>query len=134
MSTLAERLKRIVRGDVATDADTLKKYSRDTSIFSKTPEVVVFPKDTSAKILTSGEELPLDVILDNMRWEIGKARTLEKLMAGVETAEVLAEVRAHRAAAGVAAKDAAPYLHARLAPILPKGEKGLQVQLIIEDA
>lgn len=45
MSTLSERLSRIVRGDVATDPETLKKYSRDTSIFSKTPEVVVFPKD-----------------------------------------------------------------------------------------
>lgn len=45
MNTLAERLTRIMRGDVAIDPDTLNKYSRDTSIFSKTPAVVVFPKD-----------------------------------------------------------------------------------------
>ncbi len=45
MSSLAERLSRVVTGDVVTDAQTRKKYSRDTSIFEKTPEVVVFPKD-----------------------------------------------------------------------------------------
>lgn len=43
---LTERLRRIVKGDVADDADTLRRYSRDTSIFERTPEVVVFPKDT----------------------------------------------------------------------------------------
>jgi phosphomannomutase len=31
--------------EVATDAETLKKFSRDTSIFERTPEVVVFPKN-----------------------------------------------------------------------------------------
>jgi FAD/FMN-containing dehydrogenase len=42
---LKDRLARTIKGDVLDDADTLKKYSRDTSIFERTPEVVVFPKD-----------------------------------------------------------------------------------------
>lgn len=46
MGTLLEDLKAHIRGDVATDADTLKKMSRDTSIFSRTPAVVVYPLDT----------------------------------------------------------------------------------------
>ncbi len=45
MSSLADLISRVIKGDVATDRETLKKYSRDTSIFEKTPEVVVFPKD-----------------------------------------------------------------------------------------
>jgi FAD/FMN-containing dehydrogenase len=47
MITLAERLRDRLRGDVLTDAKTLKTYSRDTSVFTRTPEVVVFPKDTA---------------------------------------------------------------------------------------
>lgn len=42
---LRERLSRLIKGDVLSDAETLKKYSRDTSVFERTPEVVVFPKD-----------------------------------------------------------------------------------------
>jgi FAD/FMN-containing dehydrogenase len=42
---LRERIARIIQGDVLDDAETLKKYSRDTSIFERTPEVVVFPKN-----------------------------------------------------------------------------------------
>ena len=42
---LREDLARMVKGDVAEDAPTLKKFSRDTSIFERTPKVVVFPKD-----------------------------------------------------------------------------------------
>lgn len=42
---LRERLSHLVKGDVADDAETLKKYSRDTSVFERTPKVVVFPKD-----------------------------------------------------------------------------------------
>ncbi len=42
---LREELARIVKGDVADDSETLKKYSRDTSIFERMPAVVVFPKD-----------------------------------------------------------------------------------------
>ncbi len=45
MSSLKERLARVVKGDVVDDADSRKKYSRDTSVFERTPQVVVFPKD-----------------------------------------------------------------------------------------
>lgn len=45
MSTLREGIARLIKGDVLDDAETRKKYSRDTSIFERTPEVVVFPKD-----------------------------------------------------------------------------------------
>src|SRR3989344_6079770 len=43
--TLREDLARIVKGDVSDDAETLKTYSRDTSIFERTPSVVVFPRN-----------------------------------------------------------------------------------------
>ncbi len=43
---LREDLARIMKGDVTDDASTVKKYSRDTSIFERSPRVVVFPKDT----------------------------------------------------------------------------------------
>ncbi|HVU75579.1 MAG TPA: FAD-binding oxidoreductase [Candidatus Paceibacterota bacterium] len=42
---LAEKIAPLIKGDCAADPDTLKKYSRDTSIFERTPQVVVFPKD-----------------------------------------------------------------------------------------
>ncbi len=45
MTPLRERLSRLIKGDVLNDNETLKKYSRDTSVFERTPEVVVFPKD-----------------------------------------------------------------------------------------
>ncbi|MBP9757587.1 MAG: FAD-binding oxidoreductase [Candidatus Pacebacteria bacterium] len=50
---LRERLAHLIKGDVVDDAETLKKYSRDTSVFERTPKVVVFPKgedDVSAII------------------------------------------------------------------------------------
>ena len=46
MSSLRERIARVIKGDVADDASTLKIYSRDTSIFERTPEIVVFPKNS----------------------------------------------------------------------------------------
>lgn len=45
-SGLAERLKKHMRGDVLADDATRATYARDTSVFVRTPEVVVFPKDT----------------------------------------------------------------------------------------
>lgn len=42
---LLEELKKIIRGDVATDEETLRKYSHDASIFEIKPQVVVFPKN-----------------------------------------------------------------------------------------
>ncbi len=38
-------IKKIIGGEVLNDVETLKKYSRDASIFDVRPEVVVFPKD-----------------------------------------------------------------------------------------
>ena len=43
--TLREEIATIIKGDAADDSETLTKYSRDTSIFSRTPKVVVFPKN-----------------------------------------------------------------------------------------
>jgi FAD/FMN-containing dehydrogenase len=43
--SLRDDLKKLIKGDVADDQKTLTQYSRDTSIFERTPEVVVFPKD-----------------------------------------------------------------------------------------
>jgi FAD/FMN-containing dehydrogenase len=42
---LREKIAPLIKGDCADDADTLKKYSRDTSIFERRPQVVVFPRD-----------------------------------------------------------------------------------------
>lgn len=56
--TLTERLKERVRGEVLTDDATRATYARDTSPFTRTPEVVVFPKDAqdvSALVQTVAE-------------------------------------------------------------------------------
>ena len=42
---LINELKKIVKGEVLADGETLKKYSRDASLFEVKPQVVVFPKD-----------------------------------------------------------------------------------------
>lgn len=47
MNKLRERIARVIKGEIVDDASTLKKYSRDTSVFERTPAVVVFPKDAS---------------------------------------------------------------------------------------
>lgn len=44
---LLERLRAGVRGEVSTAPAEISKYSRDTSIFTLTPEVVVHPRDAS---------------------------------------------------------------------------------------
>ncbi|MBI5456318.1 FAD-binding oxidoreductase [Candidatus Kaiserbacteria bacterium] len=44
--TLKESLAALIQGDVADDAETLKKFSRDTSIFTRRPKLVVSPKST----------------------------------------------------------------------------------------
>jgi FAD/FMN-containing dehydrogenase len=43
--TLRERIALIIKGDVLDDAATLHTYSHDTSIFERSPRVVVFPKN-----------------------------------------------------------------------------------------
>ena len=43
--TLKHRISALLKIDAADDAETLKKYSRDTSIFERTPSLVVYPKN-----------------------------------------------------------------------------------------
>src|SRR5665213_1458975 len=43
--SLADELKRIVRGEVEDASPIREKYSHDASIFAITPQVVVYPKD-----------------------------------------------------------------------------------------
>lgn len=43
--SVPKELQRLIKGDVLDDTETLAKYSRDTSIFTRTPKMVVFPKD-----------------------------------------------------------------------------------------
>ncbi len=44
--TLKEQIEKVVRGDVVNTDAEIKKYSRDTSIFTRTPELVVYPRDS----------------------------------------------------------------------------------------
>lgn len=46
MRSLIDRLHVRMKGDVLADDATRATYARDTSVFTRTPEVVVFPKDT----------------------------------------------------------------------------------------
>ncbi len=43
---LAEEIRKFFKGEVYDDELTLKKYSRDASLFEVKPKLVVFPKDT----------------------------------------------------------------------------------------
>lgn len=45
VENLREKLASVVKGEVADDAKTLKEASRDTSLFTRMPQVVVYPKD-----------------------------------------------------------------------------------------
>lgn len=52
---LKERITASIQGDVADDAASLLKFSRDTSVFTKTPSLAVYPKnadDVSALVRT----------------------------------------------------------------------------------
>lgn len=42
---LEELLKGSLKGEVLTDASTRNEYSRDTSVFTRTPQIVAYPKD-----------------------------------------------------------------------------------------
>jgi FAD/FMN-containing dehydrogenase len=44
---LLDELKLVIKGEVATDEETLMKHSHDASLFEVIPQVVVFPKDGS---------------------------------------------------------------------------------------
>ena len=43
---MKEEIKKFFKGDVADDAEAIKKYSRDASLFEVKPQIVVFPKDS----------------------------------------------------------------------------------------
>jgi FAD/FMN-containing dehydrogenase len=45
MSSHVSQIRAFMKGEARDDAETLKKYSRDTSLFEVKPRVVVFPKD-----------------------------------------------------------------------------------------
>lgn len=45
MEEILAELKRSIKGDMATDEETLATYSHDTSLFEVKPQVVVYPKD-----------------------------------------------------------------------------------------
>lgn len=44
--SLKEKLASVLKGEVLDDAKTREQMSRDTSVFKRTPSLVVFPKDT----------------------------------------------------------------------------------------
>lgn len=86
-----------------------------------------------SRALSSGAS-PLDVILDNMRWASLRAHKLEQAAQGILTADLEDDLVRLREMATDAAYKVAPYLHPKLAPLVAKGEKGLTVNLVIEDA
>lgn len=43
---MIEEIKKIIKGEVYNDPETLNRYSRDASIFVVKPEMVVYPKDS----------------------------------------------------------------------------------------
>ncbi|MFZ2887100.1 MAG: FAD-binding oxidoreductase [Minisyncoccia bacterium] len=52
--SLREEIASLIKGDVADDAETLKRFSRDTSVFERRPALVISPKDADdvAKIIS----------------------------------------------------------------------------------
>lgn len=46
MNSLQDKLKKIIKGDVLSDSQTIEQYSHDASIFEVRPQIIVFPKDT----------------------------------------------------------------------------------------
>jgi FAD/FMN-containing dehydrogenase len=47
MMNLKEEIKKIIKGEVQDDEETLKKYSRDASLLEIRPRLVVFPQDSA---------------------------------------------------------------------------------------
>src|SRR5687767_7122783 len=43
---IRNELKKLVKGEVLDDNETLKKYSRDASLFEVWPKLVIWPKDS----------------------------------------------------------------------------------------
>lgn len=63
-----EKLKQNFSGDVLTDDESKKKFSRDASIFEATPEIIVQPKNTAdieqlVQFVTAAKQAGLDMSL-----------------------------------------------------------------------
>ncbi len=66
--SLKETLKRGIRGEVTDDAATRKTVSRDTSLFTRMPELVTYPKDIAdvsaiVKEISRAREIGMDISL-----------------------------------------------------------------------
>ncbi len=44
---LRSRISNVIQGDAVNDAETIKRFSRDTSIFERSPAVVAYPKNAN---------------------------------------------------------------------------------------
>ena len=45
LNNLLKELQKVVEGEVVSDEVSLKKYSRDASLFEVKPQIIVFPKN-----------------------------------------------------------------------------------------
>ncbi len=66
--SLKETLKKRIRGEVTDDAATRKTVSRDTSLFTRMPELVTYPKDIAdvsaiVKEISRAREIGMDISL-----------------------------------------------------------------------
>lgn len=95
-------------------------------------------RETAEKLAKSGKPLPLDVMLDNMAFAheaaaVIQSNLIENGAAVPEAFNEFAQLIRFRHLAQDAAKDAAPYMHPRLAPVDDKGKvAGLSVSFVIE--
>jgi len=73
---LREELSPLVKGDVSDDIQVLKKHARDTSVFERTPQVVVFPQ--------SADDVSAVVSFVHRAKESGKGLSLAARSAGTD--------------------------------------------------
>ena len=78
---IKNELKKVVKGEIFDDKETLKKYSRDASLFEVWPKLIIYPKDANMekhlniKDLTDNA-LQVMAILDAMLdWANGKGKS-----------------------------------------------------------
>ena len=120
----ATTLKADLRRTIASRAPRSRKRAA-TALETKTLAVAL-------EALGDPTRVPLEVMLDNMSTAIRRAHALERMADGVESRELRLEIRAYREDAQAAAQAAAPYMHPKMAPIVPKGETGVAVTFTIE--
>ena len=78
METLEQELKSTITGDVHTDTQTRTVMSRDTSIFTRTPSVVVYPKNADdvsrlVRVVAERKRAGEDISVTARSAEIGRA-------------------------------------------------------------